>query len=208
VGSDFIPKKSNINLLVVVKEIHLNSLRKCFRLVQEGKKRGIVVPLFLTKWHMESSVDVFPIEFIDMKEGHLVIYGEDVFKELKIGEENLRLECEEQLKGKLIRLRQVYLETGGKKREIERIAIQALNSFIPVFKGILKLLGKEIPNTKRKVIDLISEETNIERKVFHQVLNIKEGKARLSPQEIEEFYETYLQEIEKLAMFVDQLNVK
>ncbi len=204
-GEDFIPKKSNVNLLVVLKEVELTHLKKCFKLVAQGRKKGIVAPLFLTRRHMETSSDVFPVEFLDMRDSHQIIYGEPIFEGLDIGTENLRLECEEQLKGKLIRLRQVYLEVGANAKAISAVAVESLTSLIPVFRGMLKLVGEESPRAKRKVIDATSKRFGIEEWILQKVLDMKAGKAKLEKKDIEDFYGRYIKEIEKLAIAADQI---
>lgn len=207
-GADFIPKKSNVNLLVVCERVELSDLKKSFKLIAQGRKKGIVAPLFLTRRHMETSSDVFPIEFLDMRDFHLVIYGAPVFEELDIGTENLRLEVEEQLKGKLLRLRQVYLEVGANPKAIRAVLVESLTSLIPVFRSIITLLGKEVPRNKSEVIEAASKEFGVDQRVFSRVLNIKLGKAKLDKKEVEDFFSKYMGEIEKLAIAVDQLKGK
>ncbi len=204
-GEDFIPKKSNVNLLVVLKEVELTHLKKCFKLVAQGRKKGIVAPLFLTRRHMETSSDVFPVEFLDMKDSHLIIYGDPIFDGLEIGTENLRLECEEQLKGKLIRLRQVYLEVGANAKAISAVAVESLTSLISVFRGMLKLVGEKPPRIKKEVIDAISKRFNVEARILQNVLDMKTGKIKLEKNDIENFYGRYIKEIEKLAIAADQI---
>ena len=204
-GEDFIRKKSNVNPLVVLKEVELAHLKKCFKLVAQGRKKGIVAPLFLTRLHMETSSDVFPVEFLDMRDSHQMIYGEPIFERLDIGTENLRLECEEQLKGKLIRLRQVYLEVGANAKAISAVTVESLTSLIPVFRGMLKLSGEEPPRVKKEVIDATSKRFGVEERILQRVLDIKAGRAKLEKNDIEDFYGRYIKEIEKLAIAADQI---
>lgn len=204
VGKDYIPKKSNVNLLVVCERVELADLKKCFKLVSRGRKKGIVAPLFLTKRHMETSSDVFPIEFLDMKDFHQVIYGEEVLEGLVVGSENLRLECEEQLKGKLIRLRQAYLEVGSNVRALTRVLVESLTSLVPVFRGMLRLLKKEAPASKSEVIDAVCDEFGVAGEVFVMLLDVKAGKTSFGKEEIEKFFGKYMGEIERLAVAVDR----
>ena len=76
-GLNFVPKRSDVNLLIVVSELGYETLRQSLRLVDRGIKKKIAAPLFLTRQNIERSLDVFPIEFLEMKENHVVIYGED-----------------------------------------------------------------------------------------------------------------------------------
>ena len=205
IGEAFIPKRSNINLLVVCREITVAELKKCHKLVLKGRKKGIIAPLFLTQTHMETSSDVFPIEFLDMADFHQTIYGEDALSNLEIAQENLRLECEEQLKGKLIRIRQAYLESGADYKAVNRILKDSISSLIPILRGILRLTNKTPHFIKSDVISSVGKDFGIDTGIFLKVLSLKTGELTIPKSEIEETFEEYIKEIEKLAIIIDKL---
>ncbi len=213
-SEDFVPKKSNINLIVICEKIDFDDLKKSVRIVTNGIKKGIIAPLFFTPKHIRTSQDVFPIEFLEFKDNYLVLYGDDPFTELHINEEHLRLECEEQIKGKLIRIRQAYLETSGKKGGIRNLLITSLNGIIPPIRAILRLSakgrsasgGKDItpPRKKSLVLERAEELIGIDREVFTEMLSIKKGQ-KVSIHKLEDIFKRYLYEIEKIAVYVDRL---
>lgn len=205
IGKDFVPKKSNVNLLIVCEKVGLKDLRKSLKLVSKGRRKGIVAPLFLTEMHMKTSSDVFPIEFLDMKDFHQVIYGMEVFDSLNIRTENLRLECEEQLKGKLIRLRQAYLEIATDLKLMESVLIESLTSLIPVFRSALRLKGEEPQMEKEVVIESVAKGFHVEKRPFMEVLAMKRGRGGISKDLPEDLFGRYLVELEKLAIAVDRL---
>jgi predicted nucleotidyltransferase len=200
---DFIPRKSNINLLVVCDKIDLPNLKKYHKLVRWGRKKGIVAPLFLTEQHIKSSMDVFPIEFLEMKDSHILLHGKDVFDNITINTENLRLECEEQLKGKLVRLRQSYLEHGVNVSVIT----ESITSFMPVFRSLARLRARTIKVEKEKVIEELVK-LKIDNQVFSTALEIKKGKCKLKNKALELFFEKYIKEIEKLCIYTDSFKSK
>ena len=204
-GGDFVPKRSNINLLLIFKDLQLPHLKKSLKLVANGRRRGIIAPLFLTRKHIETSTDAFPIEFLEMKENHVLIYGEDMLKDLEVRRDNIRLQCEQQLKGKLIRLRQTYLEIGLKKKGIESLLIESLTSLTPIFRNMLRLKGEEVPVGKEEVINAVSSQFEVDEEVFLSILRDKKGDERIGGMEAEEFLEKYLEEIRKLAIAVDEM---
>ncbi len=204
-GKDFVPGKSNINLMLVFKELELSSLKISLKLVAKGRKKGIIAPLFFTRRHIETSTDVFPIEFLEMKENHLTIYGQDILKELEIKKDNIRLQCEQQLKGKLIRLRQAYLEIGLKRKGVEALLIESLTSLIPTFRNMLRLKGSEAPLEKDEVINRVAGEFNVDGEVFLSILKDKKGDEKIAGMDADEFLGKYLEEIRKLAIAVDEL---
>ena len=66
--------------------------------------------MFLTRDYVLNSLDVFPIEFSEIKDQYKVIFGDDIFKDVEIPSKDVRLLCEQQVKGKLLHLRQAYVE--------------------------------------------------------------------------------------------------
>lgn len=204
VGEDFIPKKSNVNLLLVMERIDPPDLKKSLKLINQGRKKGIV-PLLLTVEHMKSSTDTFPIEFLEMKENYILIYGKDILGELEVNSRNVRLQCEQQLKGGLIRLYQVYLEIGMKEKRIRSLLVNSLTSLIPIFRSLLRLKGKALPVKKRDIISDLEREFTVNGGLFLKVLEMKEGKK--VKDNLEKLFGDYLEEVEKLCIICDRMEV-
>ena len=128
---DYIPKRSDINIMVMVDRLGMEELQTCLKWIKKGRKKRITAPLFLTAEHIQTSSDVFPIEFLEMKEKHIHIDGMDPFANLIIDPKNLRHQCEQQIMGKLIRMRQGYLEVGLKKNHLRGLLTASLTSLLP-----------------------------------------------------------------------------
>ena len=204
VGEDFIPKKSNINLLLVMERIDPPDLKMSLKLINQARKKGIV-PLLLTVEHVKSSTDTFPVEFLEMKDNYVLIYGKDILGELEVNSRNVRHQCEQQLKGGLIRLYQVYLEAGMKKKRIRSLLINSLTSFIPIFRSILRLKGKALPVKKRDIISDLEKEFTVNGGIFLKVLEMKEGKKVEG--NLEKLFGDYMEEVEKLCIICDKMKV-
>ncbi len=101
-AGDFVPKVSDVNMVIIFDRLEFTDFKKGLKLINRGIKNRISAPLFLTKEYIQRSLDVFPAEFLEMKDNHINLYGEDLLSSLNIDESNLRLYCEQQLKGKLI----------------------------------------------------------------------------------------------------------
>ena len=204
-GADYVPKISNITLLVVLEKLEFQDLRKSLKLVSRGINKKIAAPLFLTRKHMETSTDVFPIEFLEMKESHLLLYGEDLLSPLEINPANIRLFCEEQIKGKLIRIRQAYLEIGLKRKGIEALLKESLTSLTPVFRNLIRLKGTTPPLEKQEIYIQVCTEFDLDANVFLAILRDTKNDEKIDAQDVEVFFERYIAQIQKLAIAVDQL---
>jgi predicted nucleotidyltransferase len=78
-GTDFVPDRSDLNFLVVLKCVTPEALRKAMPLVRAWHRQKIATPLFVDPEFLKNSLDVFPIEFLDMQEQHRVLAGHRYF---------------------------------------------------------------------------------------------------------------------------------
>ena len=125
---EYIREKSDLNFLIIIKSEGLSKLGGLWEYLVSWRKQAISTPLVLTESYVQSSLDSFPLEFLDMKDSHVTVFGEDPFDDIKIGLPHLRLQVERELKSKLLALRQGYLETRGKERELYSLLSILLNS--------------------------------------------------------------------------------
>jgi len=205
-SGNYIPKKSDINLLIVLTEEGINRLQQSFKTVEKWYKRKVSTPLLLTKSYISSSLDSFPIEFLNMQNNYQMVFGDDVLQELVFDKHHLRLQCEKELKGKLLQLRQVFLESGGKKKNLTFIIGRSLTAFISIFRALLYLKDKTVPSELRSIISLVSQEFGVDEQTFVNLLQIKEGTGKLSSGALSSLFESYIREARKLAYAVDQLS--
>ena len=204
-GGDYIKGISDINSAVVFKQMDFAQLKASLKRIRVGIKNKITAPLFLTPEYIKSSCDTFPIEFLEMKENHILIYGEDFLKNLQIDPVNIRYICEEQLKGKLIRMRQAYLENGLNEKAIKALMIESLNSLMPIFRGLLRLRGITPPLFKEEVIGLVGDYFNVGKDTFIAILKDKKNIEKIHRRKLETLFVDYLEQIKNLAEAADKL---
>ena len=99
-SDEFVEGRSNINCLVLLKQVTPDELKKSSPLLQNWHEQGIRTPLFVDPAYVRSAIDVFPIEFLDMKQRYRVLYGQDFLRDLDVKLDHLRFQCEQELKGK------------------------------------------------------------------------------------------------------------
>jgi predicted nucleotidyltransferase len=205
-GADYQPGKSDLNFLIVLSEEAIDHLDKAVETVSKWRKRRVATPLFMTRSYIASSLDSYPLEFLNMRKGHVLLYGENILKDMPFEPAHLRLQCEREIKGKLLLLRERFLETGGKTRRVQGLISESITAFISIFGGLLCLKGAAIPSSRREVVKALAREFPIDAKVFMNCLDIKEGNEKFTPSEIEEIFMTYLSEVRRLWGFVDELD--
>ena len=203
VTKEYDPNKSDLNFLIVLSEEGIERLHLAHELVARWRKKKVGTPLFLTKEYIDFSLDTFPIEFLNIKRNHQVIVGEDVLAGISFKREFIRMEGERELKGKLLLLRQRYVETRGKRKVLKELISASLPTFIFVFKGLLYLLDKEVPETKEQTITILSQELKLDQELFTSLLQLEAGTFKYSRQELGDLFKRYLKEIRRLALLMD-----
>ena len=205
VTGEFAPGTSDINLLVMLSEIDSDQLKRGLEVMKRAWKQGIAHPLFLSYGELRHSLDVFPIEFLDIQAHHQVLYGSDPFVDLPIALDNLRHQCELELRAKVLRARQSFLEVGLSPKALKSIASRSITSLVPVFRNLLRLKGEEPPVKHLEVIARTAQEFDADAEVLSLALRIKREEEKLPKDEMLAFFQTYLDELQKIAMAVDRM---
>lgn len=204
-GADFVPDRSDLNFLVVLKEVTLEALSKALPLVRDWHRQKIATPLFVDPEFLRSSLDVFPIEFLDMQEQHRLLAGVDILLELKISPKNLRLQCEEELKGKLLNLRRAYLETGNRASALEELMISSVKSFLVITRHLLRLKGLKPAQEFLEVLVQAEEAFGTPFEAIRDAHSLRLGALHLEKSQATALFDRYLADIERLAACADAL---
>jgi predicted nucleotidyltransferase len=202
---DYIPGRSDLNFLIVLAEDGIKGLHRVFKVVAKWHRRRVATPIFMTPEYITTSLDTFPLELLNIKQDYRVAWGKDLLAKVKIRRRQLRLQLEREVKGKLLQLREAYLSSEGRGRNLVTLASQSLTAFVSIFQGILYLLEKETPHQRGAIIKAIVAETGLAAEPFMRLLEVKEGKAKLPLKEMRDLMESYIEEVRRLAFWVDEM---
>ncbi len=203
---EYVPKKSDINLLIVLSDNGIERLGDATDAVAKWRKRNVRVPLVMTRGYIESSLDAFPLEFFNIKSAYQVIHGEDILEDVVIQKEDLRLQCERELKAKLLLLRESFLEANNKSHLLRELVAQSLSAFISIFKALLYLKGDEVPEKNEAVLSATIQSFGLDRETFQTLWYIKRGEKKSDRGALKEIVQKYISEIRGLSAQVDQMD--
>ncbi len=204
-SGEFAEQYSNLNLLIVLKNADLEDLKKASGLINKFKFRRIR-PLFLTREYINRSLDVFPIEFLDMKENYLVLAGEDIMRDININLVNLRFQCEQELKSKLITLKHQYLAINQKnKTALSNLLFNYFTSLAHILRNLARLRGKTPPYLKEDILKEVSLAFSIDTAVLSEILAAKKTEKKLTLEKIQELLTGLVSGFERIAKLVDEV---
>jgi len=164
VSGNYVPKLSDINVLVVLEKTLPEDLEKlgkeAFRFIKKHK----ITPLIVSRTEFERSSDVFPMEYMDIRSRCRVLSGSDETEPLTLTPKNLRHQLEHLLRGNIISLRQLLVASRGKEAVLKNSVKNWYGSMNALFRGLIRLKGETPSETEAetnitKVRDLYKVDT-------------------------------------------------
>lgn len=204
-AGDFQKGASDYNVMVVLNGLTPEHLAKGSKLIRLWMRQGNSAPLLIDRAHLENSQDAFPIEFSDMKEAHRILLGENPLAGLVVNREQLRLQCEREIKQKILTLRERYTALFPSKRRIRKLMLSSVSSFLAIFRGYLRLTNATVPKKKREVLTRLNEMTQFDTSVLEQILAAREGTFTIGRAQVFPLFAAYLTTLEKMATLIDRL---
>ncbi|MHC4713266.1 MAG: hypothetical protein ACYTAN_08365 [Planctomycetota bacterium] len=203
-SGDFKSGISDVNSVVVLENVELGLLEALAGLGRKFGRKGIQAPLLMTPEYIARSLDVFPLEFLDFKAAHVIVYGRDFFESLSFDKSHVRLACERELKSLLVKARRGYLSTFNKTARLLRLIFDMTNSLLPALRGLLFVADREAPVGRRALLEAAGNALDAPLGAVEAALDIREGDVRASFGELQETFKDLYDCVEALSVAADK----
>jgi hypothetical protein len=199
------PKKSDYQVLIVANRLAANDLRLSRPVVQWWTSHGYPIPVFFTTKELNDSLDVYPIEFRHMKRAYRVLFGKDLLADKEISKASLRWQTEHELRGKLLRLRSLYLPASVSTQDLSGLMTESIVSFVRFMRPILEMIGEEPPLGRLATVKKVGERLHIDTSPLTRVLQLRDNSIELLDMEVHDLFAGYLDCLEKVIEAVDKI---
>jgi hypothetical protein len=162
-------------LMIVVADLEPATLRRLADPVRWWLRRRQPWPRLFTLEMVRDVADVYPIELLDIVRHHRILHGPDPVAAVTVNRAHLRLQCERELREKLMRLREGYVECHGRTGALVDLLAVSFASFAQVFRGGLQLLGVPVPRHDRDVMAALGERLDLPHAAFARVERLAAG---------------------------------
>lgn len=134
------------------------------------KKYSLRTPLIVNRQFIQTSLDSYPLEFLDIQSAYTNLYAaEDEVAKLKFAKNDVRLEVERELKSKWLLTRLTALQYDHKSRRLFEVLQESYSALLPVFKGFCYLSGVNIPPEQDKLLEKLEDILHTEVKIFRLI---------------------------------------
>ena len=201
---DFVPGRSNINLMLVMDQVTPTILRSLGRAFAGWRKGTAEPPLLLSRAEWTRATDAFPIEITDMRTSYQVLRGADPLDGVTVDPTDLRKALEREFRGKLLRLRQGYAGYAPDPAALGKLGLQSAATILVLLRGVLTLSGRSVPQDPLEVASAAATTIGFEGEhLLHVVRHRTDREWRCQAPE----FENYMKAVEDSARFVDQLQL-
>lgn len=205
VTGEHVPGRSDINVAVLLAEVTAAALRKASGKLRGWARQGFATPVFFDAEFLRDALDVFPIELLDMQERHRMLYGPDVLAGLQIEAGALRRQCEQELRGKLLKLRQAYLESSPSPKELQIVLTAAASGLVVLARTLLHLARADESGGTEAVFRRVETQFGVRVAHLRKAWQLKRGEARVTGSEIDLLYQAVLEEFQHLVRVANAL---
>jgi hypothetical protein len=190
-----------LTCLALVTTLTLPDLEACAALVHGWSRARIATPLILPEEEFDRSLDAFPLEYGEIIRAHAVLFGDNPFAAVTIDPEDLRRACEAQVKGHLVHLRQGFMDTGRRPRDLAALVTASAAAFSSLLRNVARLHGVNLSDRMEMTTEG-ARRAGVPAGLVSDLLALEHGTsipttdpARLFPQ--------YLAAVEQLARTID-----
>lgn len=165
--------------------------------VKYGRK--VSNPIIVNETFFRNTGNIFCIETLQMQENLNILYGKDLLQDIKIEKENLRKQCEYELRGKLLTLKGSFLSAYWERKTLHDLLIRSTYNFSLIIKGFLYLKEKEVKNKTKEELFASFEETYAKKlSALRKIVQLK--KTPLS--ELIPLFTQYVDEMEAIVAII------
>lgn len=193
-----------LTTLLIVTDASPVALKAVEAPIAEWTRNGHPAPLVFAEDEWRRSTDVFPMEIEDMREAHQIVLGTDPFSGLATTRADLRREVEREIRGKLLRLRTEFVAAAAHGKALEELLLDSAGTFFVIFRAVLRLTGQAPPQTPRALVQETAAVAGLDVKAFEWVIDKLVGHNVPSLKAHDPTGDRYLEQIERLAQFVDR----
>ena len=199
---DYIPGRSDVNLMLVLDEVTTPTLRALGRAFAIWRKSTPEPPLLISRTEWTRATDAFPIEITDMRLSYQVLRGADPLQGVQVDTGDLRKALEREFRGKLLRLRQGYATYAPEPAALGKLGLESAATILVLLRGVLAALGRPVPVDSTELGTAAADAIGFEPEhLLHVVRHRADREWRCGAPE----FENYMNAVEQTAQFVDQL---
>ena len=191
-----------VQTAALVDAITYGDLSACAERAGAWQRQGLEMPLLLPVSEFERSLDAFPLEYGDIIDHHVLVFGDDPFVGHVVVGEDLRRACEVQARGHVIHLREGFLLAAHDAAAVARLVTASSGPFASLMDAFTRVTGGPRQATPDMVATHAARVAGLSSSLILRLLAVEED-ATLDPADATQLFPAYIDLMHALVAFVD-----
>ena len=196
---DFLPGRSNLNLLLLLTAHDGRCLSRYAKVHRRWSKKGIVVPLFVTEQELQDSLALYPLEYLELSRYHLMVAGRDPFVHLHSDLRHLSVQCLQEIRGNLLRIRQRFVEGGATPDVIHVLLPLSITALLPCLRGLAQLLDWSAAGSVEDLLGAVGTRLGMDGAPLLDAWRLKTGSISPGHAELPRLFDRYVSTLSVLG---------
>ncbi|MEW6268322.1 MAG: hypothetical protein AB1689_03385 [Thermodesulfobacteriota bacterium] len=205
-GEEFSPAHSDVNLLLVLREVSFPDLRLIGTILarEASGDLPLATPLVVTQAFLRDAADSYPIELDDLRERHRVLHGEDLLTGVRVAPARLREQAERESRGKLLRLRALAIHRPP-DAELQHALASLESALVVIERALLRAASGERPGRGAALFEAIERHSGVRLRALPRLEAMRDGReAWPGGADLDDLLAVVLREVEALVRLVDR----
>lgn len=207
VAGGYSETSSDLNLLVIYSDLNIADLKGVAKLAQHWLKKRRFMPRFLSARNLANSARYFQIDLMEMRDAHVVLYGQDMLAEVKLCRSDLHWQLSHEIKRMRMRIKQQFWRTAGDAPVMQDILIHRFSSLLHLTRVLLYLEGKPASSSPEAVAEAAVTELGIDVAFVRQMQALKSGELKLKEDDQVNAFSRLMDTVRLVDERVDQVAV-
>lgn len=201
---DYQASRSDVNLLVLLRDASTAALRPASQLLAEWVRSGQTPPLVFSEAEWRRSTDVFAMEIEDMRDAHVVLRGSDPLADTTTTRDDLRRELEREMIGTVLHLRAAYAAAAADPKALEALLTGSASHVLTLCRAVVRLSGEDLPTDRADVARRAASVVGAEVDALDWVVATSIGSRPRALVAHDPVAEAYVAAVEQMARYVDE----
>ncbi len=208
VAGSYIEEESDLNVLIIYSELDMDDLEKVSCLAQKWFSKRKFMPRFLSKRNLTDAAKYFQIDWMEIRDTNVLLYGEDVLASLPVLPQDMKWQLVHEIKRMRMRIKQQYWRAAGNQQVLNSIIIDRVSSIVHLMRVFLFLKTKSRPPVAvGDVVVQAAQSLGFERSFVETVLAMKKSRKSFKRDELPSNFQKLLELIRVLDQAADNLPV-
>lgn len=194
--------KAPVQTLALVDAMEYAHLAGAAERAATWQAHGLDMPLLLPIEEFRRSLDAFPLEYGDILAHHIVVRGESPFAGISVAPEDMRRACEVKIRAHAIHLREGFLLTGQRPKEVADLIVASAGPFASLIETFARLTGAPSQSPPDAQATHVARVSGLDRDLIARLLALEEDH-QLDAAEAVALFPAYLDLVQSLVTVID-----